>query len=278
MALRLVLLLIVFSAGWYGGARFGAPAALINGIDTAAGKAAGAAGDALQDRFGAPIQDADEPDTDEPAPVAEPTPGEDATGDASGEPPSTGAVALLSPVDAPSLKPATLADGALLKLCRMQVSNPPRATGGVVGPMDRTATIGCVEMLLAPATEVCLSSGFGTRDGRMHRGVDYYRQGASDVLAAADGVVVEIATRDDYGRMLVVRHADRVFTRYAHLAAFDPAVAMGADLKRGQRLGSVGQSGAAGAPHLHFEVLEGAYVAGVGSFGIKAIDPYAVAD
>ena len=132
-----------------------------------------------------------------------------------------------------------------------------------------------VALRLAPVSEGCLSSGYGPRGSKQHRGVDYFARGG-DVVAAGGGVIKEVATRADFGNVILIDHGAGVYTRYAHLASFARAFAVGDKIKDGAVLGPIGATGMAGAPHLHYEILSGAYVAGVGSFGLSQHDPFAL--
>ena len=139
----------------------------------------------------------------------------------------------------------------------------------------RRVTVNGVDLRLAPVSEGCLSSGFGPRGGKRHGGVDYFAR-RGDVLAAGDGVIKEVESRADFGNMILIDHGRGVYTRYAHLASFDRAFAAGQKVKDGQRLGPIGATGAAGAPHLHYEILSGSFVSGAGSFGLNQHDPFAL--
>ena len=165
---------------------------------------------------------------------------------------------------------------AVLFACNMTVSNPPPtdADRRIIGATKRVSIKG-VALRLAPVSEGCLSSGFGPRGLKQHRGVDYFgRRG--DVLAAGDGVIKECAVRADFGNMVLIEHPGGVYTRYAHLASFARAFAVGETIKDGAVLGPIGATGMAGAPHLHYEILSGSYVPGVGSFGLSHHDPFAL--
>lgn len=178
---------------------------------------------------------------------------------------------------APAPRPATAGEiGRAVLLCKTAISNPPQPApdGEVARASDRVRVNG-VSLLLAPVTDGCLSSGYGPRNGRAHKGIDYFTRGG-DAIAAGGGTILEKLTRADFGNMILIDHGDGVYTRYAHLASFAPGLAEGAAIKAGARLGPVGATGAAGAVHLHFEILTGAYVPGVGSFGLKATDPFAL--
>lgn len=163
-----------------------------------------------------------------------------------------------------------------LKLCKMAISNPPPAgVDGTVAVAAATAFKG-VKLLTRPATNVCLSSGYGARNGKPHRGVDYYASGGGDVIAAAAGTVKEATMRADFGNMIVIDHGGGVFTRYAHLANFAPGVKVGSRVAQGDRLGAIGATGATSVVHLHFEVLSGSYVSGAGSFGLQTHDIFSL--
>jgi murein DD-endopeptidase MepM/ murein hydrolase activator NlpD len=92
-----------------------------------------------------------------------------------------------------------------------------------------------------------------TGASRFHHGVDLRAAYGTPVPAAAAGTVVFAGERGSYGNLVVLRHADGVETRYAHLAAAD--VREGDALPAGAPIGRVGSSGRSTAPHLHFEVL-----------------------
>lgn len=76
--------------------------------------------------------------------------------------------------------------------------------------------------------------------------------GGSAILAAGDGLVVQVAQRQGFGITTLVEHGDGTATVYAHQAAVD--VRPGDRVARGQRIGTVGRSGYATGNHLHFEV------------------------
>lgn len=186
--------------------------------------------------------------------------------------------AIASPQAQPAKTPPAPAGhaGKALYACKMTVSNAPApgADGQVASAAARVKVEG-VTLMLAPVSAGCLSSGFGPRGNKPHKGVDYFARGG-DVLAAGGGVIKEALTRADFGNMILIDHGGGVFTRYAHLASFARPFAVGDKVKAGARLGPIGASGAAGAPHLHYEILSGAYVGGVGSFGLKHHDPFAL--
>ncbi len=58
-----------------------------------------------------------------------------------------------------------------------------------------------------------------------------------------------------YGNVIVIRHANHLFTLYAHLSLID--VKAGGQVKAGEKIGEVGKTGGAIGSHLHFEVRRG---------------------
>ena len=94
------------------------------------------------------------------------------------------------------------------------------------------------------------------RQGKPHEGVDIAAPQGSEIHAAADGEVVYSGNGiRGYGNVVIVRHPDGFLTVYAH--NLQNRVQKGERVARGQVVGTVGQTGHATAPHLHFEVRFG---------------------
>lgn len=92
-----------------------------------------------------------------------------------------------------------------------------------------------------------------------HLGLDIAAPAGMAVLAPADGVVGLVAPGLFFnGNVVILDHGLGVTTIYAHLATI--AVAEGQQVHRGEAIGTVGKSGRATGPHLHF----GLNVRGVG--------------
>jgi murein DD-endopeptidase MepM/ murein hydrolase activator NlpD len=98
-----------------------------------------------------------------------------------------------------------------------------------------------------------ISSGFGRRWGRMHEGVDIPGKVGSNIVAAADGVVVYSGSEiGGYGNITVLAHKNGFFTVYAH--AKSNYTKDGQRVYRGQVIAQVGMTGRSSGPHLHFEI------------------------
>lgn len=88
---------------------------------------------------------------------------------------------------------------------------------------------------------------------RAHRGIDYGAPHGTRVQATASGTVTRAGWWGDYGRMVEIRHANGITTRYGHLSAIAAGIRAGAAVAQGQYIGRVGSTGLATGPHLHYE-------------------------
>lgn len=115
---------------------------------------------------------------------------------------------------------------------------------------------------IALATPVAVQAAdrFGPRGSRFHAGLDFPARSGAPVVAGRRGVVLSAGwDSGGFGNLVVVRHRSGVTTWYAHLARV--RVRPGERIARGARVGTVGSTGLATGPHLHFEVrLRGAAV------------------
>ena len=75
----------------------------------------------------------------------------------------------------------------------------------------------------------------------------------TNVLAVADGTVLDCSYDMAYGYILTLAHKDGVQTQYAHLSEF--LVKAGDAVRQGQIIAKTGSSGWSTGPHLHLGVL-----------------------
>ena len=115
--------------------------------------------------------------------------------------------------------------------------------------------------LSAPVDFQKISSGFSRsryhpvlHRWRKHEGIDYAADPGTPVRTIADGVVVRAGWSGGYGRMVEIRHANGIVTRYGHLSAFAAGLQPRMSVPQGAVIGAVGSSGLATGPHLHFEL------------------------
>ena len=97
-----------------------------------------------------------------------------------------------------------------------------------------------------------VTSEFGLRQGKAHRGIDIAGYPGKAVRAAAGGTVVFSGEKGEYGRVVILRHAGNYETVYAH--NMDTFVLEGAQVQKGQPIADMGSTGNSTGPHLHFEV------------------------
>jgi murein DD-endopeptidase MepM/ murein hydrolase activator NlpD len=91
-----------------------------------------------------------------------------------------------------------------------------------------------------------------TNRRKMHKGVDYRAPRGTPVVAAGPGVVRFARRKSGYGRVVMIDHGHGVQTRYAHLQSIE--VDRGDRVSPGTLIGTVGSTGRATGPHLHFEL------------------------
>ena len=119
--------------------------------------------------------------------------------------------------------------------------------------------------LRAPLNFSYISSGFNPRRMhpvlkrvRPHRGIDYYAPPGTPVYSAGDGTVIQSAYSRANGHHVFVKHANSIVTKYLHFTK--RTVNKGQKVKQGQTIGTVGSTGLATGPHLHYEfVLNGVH-------------------
>lgn len=98
-----------------------------------------------------------------------------------------------------------------------------------------------------------LTSGYGYRWGRMHKGIDVAAPIGTPIVAAAPGVVLKAGWNSGgYGNLVDIQHADGTLTRYAHNKRI--LVQAGELVEQGQQISEMGSSGYSTGPHLHFEL------------------------
>jgi murein DD-endopeptidase MepM/ murein hydrolase activator NlpD len=98
-----------------------------------------------------------------------------------------------------------------------------------------------------------VSSRFGSRRGRSHEGIDIRAPRGTPVYAAEAGRVIHSGRGlGAYGETVIIKHVGRYSTVYAHHDSL--RVSKGQFVEKGDRIGTVGTTGNASGPHLHFEV------------------------
>ena len=105
-----------------------------------------------------------------------------------------------------------------------------------------------------------ITSPFGlrahpTRGGtRMHEGIDIGAPCEAPIKATSSGRVIYAGPMSGYGHMIEIDHGKGTTSRYGHMYANGLLTRVGARVKTGQRIASVGSDGASTGCHLHFEI------------------------
>jgi len=134
-------------------------------------------------------------------------------------------------------------------------NNSGNASGGGGGG----AVVGTGSLTWPVPARTTVSSPFGTRNGRLHGGIDIPAPTGTSVVAADSGTVLTARWSNSFGNYITISHGNGVVTLYAHLSTM--SVRAGDTVSRGQHIGGVGSTGNSTAPHLHFEVrINGARV------------------
>ena len=100
-----------------------------------------------------------------------------------------------------------------------------------------------------------VTSGFGTRWGRLHAGIDIGAGTGTAIHAAKAGDVIFAGTLSGYGNCVIIDHGGGLSTLYAHQSRI--GTTDGARVTQGAIIGYVGSTGHSTGPHLHFETRIG---------------------
>ncbi|PLZ99043.1 peptidase M23 [Fischerella thermalis CCMEE 5268] len=98
-----------------------------------------------------------------------------------------------------------------------------------------------------------LTSGYGWRWGRMHRGIDIANGVGTPIYASSGGVVEKAGWNNGgYGNLVDIRHPDGSLTRYGHNSKV--LVRVGQRVEQGDTIALMGSTGFSTGPHSHFEI------------------------
>lgn len=101
-----------------------------------------------------------------------------------------------------------------------------------------------------------ITSKFGNRDGKPHKGIDISSAIGTPIKAVADGEVVYSKWQRGYGHVMILKHEHGLMTVYAHNK--ENFFEKGEKVSQGDKIAAMGNSGNSTGPHLHFEIrLEG---------------------
>lgn len=153
----------------------------------------------------------------------------------------------------PQLPPLAAVDRYLPRMIDENTPAPSTSSTGYIWPAKGT-----------------LTSGYGWRWGRMHKGIDIANSTGTPIYAVADGIVEKAGWNSGgYGNLVDIRHADGSMTRYGHNSKL--LVQAGQQVQQGQTIALMGSTGFSTGPHTHFEI----HAAGKGAVNPIALLPVA---
>ena len=89
---------------------------------------------------------------------------------------------------------------------------------------------------------------------KFHYGMDFTAPTGTEIYSTGDGRIITVEwSRRGYGNQIIIDHGYGYRTMYAHMSDFN--VRLGQEVKRGDVIGFVGNTGLSTAPHLHYEVF-----------------------
>ncbi|WP_332381182.1 phage tail spike protein [Lactococcus cremoris] len=131
------------------------------------------------------------------------------------------------------------------KFVNLEISS---GSGGYIAPISRPITV---------------TSEMGWRTSPINGAQEFHNamdlvngNPTTPILASNDGQVVQAGSNyyNWYGNYTVIKHADGLYTGYAHQSRID--VSVGQNVKKGQQIGLMGATGPVTGPHLHFQFMD----------------------
>ena len=124
----------------------------------------------------------------------------------------------------------------------------PSGGGGYIAPISSPITV---------TSEMGWRTSPITGAQEFHNAMDLVNGNpTTPILASGDGQVVQAGSNyyNWYGNYTVIKHADGLYTGYAHQSRID--VSVGQNVKKGQQIGLMGATGPVTGPHLHFQFMD----------------------
>ncbi|MFM9448176.1 M23 family metallopeptidase [Streptomyces acidiscabies] len=171
------------------------------------------------------------------------------------------------------MSPRVFPRSARTSSLRTRVAVGAAAVAAVLGGAG-VASAASAPSWVDPVRSYTLTASFaqaGNLWSAKHSGQDFAVPTGTVVVAAHGGTVVKAGPGgagdgSAYGNAIVIKHANGLYSQYAHLSRVD--VKVGQTVSTGQRIGLSGSTGNSTGPHLHFEIRTTA------NYG-SAVDPVA---
>lgn len=130
-----------------------------------------------------------------------------------------------------------------------------------IKPENMTSDADSLKRMLWPSSSRKITSRYGVRVHpiyrvkKFHNGIDIGASYGSTIKAAAAGTIVFSGWKSFYGRTVIIKHSNDLYTLYAHCSKL--TVKKGERISRGTQIARVGSSGLSTGPHIHFSVQKG---------------------
>jgi murein DD-endopeptidase MepM/ murein hydrolase activator NlpD len=130
----------------------------------------------------------------------------------------------------------------------------PAPSAPAASTTDTTASAPQTASVANPLPGAKVTSGFGTRNGVLHAGVDLAAPLGSHIHAAVGGTVISAGPASGFGHWVRIRDTDGTVYVYGHMYASGIHVSVGQTVTAGDYIADEGADGDSTGPHLHFEV------------------------
>lgn len=145
------------------------------------------------------------------------------------------------------------ASGSLDLLKEQQVSPDLPPLGAVDTYLPKLFETSTPSKYYAWPAKGSVTSNYGWRWGRMHKGIDIAAAVGMPIFASAPGIVVKAGWNSGgYGNLVEIQHSNGSLTRYAHNKRV--LVRVGQQVEQGQQIAQMGSTGRSSGPHSHFEL------------------------
>lgn len=136
------------------------------------------------------------------------------------------------------------------KIISEQITSEPVNEVILIGTKHKPTGKGSGEFLFPAAGTI--SSPFGERWNRQHKGMDIANSTGTDIKAADEGVVTFSGTMNGYGNIIILDHNNGYTTYYGHCSKL--FAGKGKIVEKGELIAAMGSTGNSTGPHLHFEI------------------------
>jgi murein DD-endopeptidase MepM/ murein hydrolase activator NlpD len=155
--------------------------------------------------------------------------------------------------DLPEPSNLALVDAATINEAAERTKNVERASrADTTRGVGATAQQSAPDIYVLPLRSYTLTSKFGARWGREHKGVDLAAPDGTPYYSVARGKVILARPYGGYGNCIILDHGDGVTSVYGHSSRI--RVKEGQIVEAGELIGNVGNTGYSFGAHLHLEI------------------------